>query len=78
MSVDIWRRDLPGTHWWFGAYATRERARHAISLANEFLGGVLRRRGVVEERDIADAYWLVEHTPTVVIDDWSATVTYAY
>lgn len=59
-------------------YVTRERARHATSLANGFLGGVLRRRRLIEERDIADVYRLVERTPTTVIDDWSATVAYAY
>ena len=78
MSVDIWRRGLPGEHWWFGAYVTRERARHAMSLANEFICGTLHRRGVIEERDIADTYWLVERTPTRVIDGWPATVSYAY
>jgi hypothetical protein len=78
VSVDIWRRGLPGEHWWFGAYAMRERARHAVSLANEFLSGVLRRRGTVQERDIADTYWLVERTPTAVIGDWSTMVAYAY
>ena len=78
MCVDIWRRGLPGERWWFGVYASRERARHATSLANEFLGGVLRRRGTIEERDIADTYWLIERTPTAVVDEWPATIAYAY
>ena len=78
VGITLHRQGGPAERWWLGGYRTRERARHAESMVFEFLEGVLRRQGALGERDLDDAYWLVERQPTVVIDGSPATLWYAH